>query len=315
MITPEMVRACYRVLLSREPENEEVLRQGAKTPNLEALLLNFVGSLEYQTKLLDFGRIIRAMHTDVSRHIDYEVSNEQLAACFTRIRREWTALGEAEPYWSVITDETLRQRNLNDKALDAFFASGSAVVSRLQNVLTRTGRVLPKKHCLEFGCGTGRVTRHLARLFESVTAIDVSPGNLGLARANLREAGISNVSFQLLEAPEELLSLAEYDFLFSIIVLQHNPPPLQSFILDKLLARIRPGGAAFVQIPTHTPSYSFDIDAYLKTASPGLEMHVLPMHVVFEKLDQHEMVPVEVLMDDLTGTVGSHTFYAVKRDH
>lgn len=69
-----------------------------------------------------------------------------------------------------------------------------------------------------------------------------------------------------------------------------------------------------MQMTTNTPGYSFKIDDYLKTASHGLEMHDLPMHVVFEKLDQYNMVPVEVLIDSWTGVAGSHTFFATKRD-
>ena len=220
----------------------------------------------------------------MSRHIDYDASDEQLAACFARIRREWTMLGEEEPYWSVSSNDAFKQKNLDDKALDAFFASGRATVSNLKNFFARNGREIPKGECLEFGCGTGRVTRHLAELFEFVTGLDVSSGNLKLAGKNIRDAGLSNVSFRLLQSPEQLVSMPTYDFLFSTIVLQHNPPPLQNFLLDKLFARLRPGGGAFVQIPTNTPGYNFKIDDYLKRSSHGMEMHDLPMHVVFEEL-------------------------------
>jgi len=313
MITPDMVKACYRVLLNREPESEEAVMGKAELPDFEALLLDFVSSPEYQTKVPELTRIIDAIYDGADRNIDYEVSAEQLAACFMRVRREWTLLGEREPYWSVITGEAFKSSNLDDKALDTFFTSGRRTVSHLKNCLSRTGRELAKGHCLEFGCGTGRVTRYLAELFDFVTGIDVSPAHLKLAGENIRHAGIANVSFKLLESPEQLSSTPECDFLFSTLVLQHNPPPLQNFTLDKLFARIRPGGSAFIQIPTHTPGYVFKIEQYLSTPSPGMEMHSLPMQVVFERLDQHNMVPVEVLMDDMTGMLGSHTFFAIKR--
>ena len=87
--------------------------------------------------------------------------------------------------------------------------------------------------------------------------------------------------------------------------------------------RIRPGGGAYFQIPTHTPGYKFQIEEYLNNPLPGdgtddlhnlMEMHALPMHVVFETLDRRGMVPVEVLMDAWTSLLGSHTFFAMKRD-
>src|ERR671930_1066202 len=36
--------------------------------------------------------------------------------------------------------------------------------------------------CVEVGCGTGRMTRHLAERFDRVVAVDVSPEMLALAR-------------------------------------------------------------------------------------------------------------------------------------
>ncbi len=314
MVTADMVKACYRVLLKREPENESVVRQKTGLPTLEALLSDFMNSPEYKAKIGDPIRaIIDTIYDDVNRYIDYDVRPEQLAACFARVRREWTLLGENEPYWSVSTHDAFKQKQLDAKAVDAFFASGRATVSHLKHFLARNGRQLPKGHCLEFGCGTGRVTRYLAELFELVTGVDISPGNLKLAGEHMRNAGLANVSFKLLESPEQLASMPAYDFLFSTIVLQHNPPPLQNFILDKLFARLRPGGCAFVQIPTNTPGYNFRIDDYLNSSSPGLEMHDLPMHVVFARLDQHNMVPIEVLADNWTGMFGSHTFFAIKK--
>lgn len=314
MVKADMVRACYRVIFGREPENENVVKQKTGLPTLEALLSDFINSPEYKAKIGDPTRtIIDTIYGDANRHIDYDVPPEQLAACFARIRREWTVLGEEEPYWSVSANDAFKLKNLNAKAVDDFVASGRATVSYLKNFLARNDRELPKGHCLEFGCGTGRVTGHLAELFELVTGVDISAGNLKLAGEHIRHTGLANVSFMLLESPEQLASLPAYDFLFSTIVLQHNPPPLQNFLLDKLFARLRSGGGAFVQMSTNTPGYNFKIDDYLKGKPHGMEMHDLPMHVVFARLDQHDMVPIEVLSDNWTGMFGSHTFFATKK--
>ena len=51
MVTADMVKACYRALLNGEPENAKVVSDRTRLPNLEALLLDFISSLEYQTKL------------------------------------------------------------------------------------------------------------------------------------------------------------------------------------------------------------------------------------------------------------------------
>jgi len=316
MIEPNIVRAFYRVLLKREPENERVVMEKTHAPNIEALLLSFVNCLEIRTKLADATvSYSSAIFEMPPRRVDYDISAEQLRACFDRVRREWALLGEQEPYWSVAAQDRFRVANLDDKAMNKFFETGRATAVQLQNCLSRTGRKLAKGLCLEFGCGTGRVTRYLAELFDHVIGIDVSPGHLKLATKHLQDAGISNVSLKLLGSPEELISiLPEFDFLFSTIVFQHNPPPLQKFFLDNFLKKVRPGGGAYFQMPTHTPGYEFQIEKYLNSKPPmHFEMHDLPMHVVFETLNRYDLVPIEVLMDGRTGMLGSHTFFCMKR--
>jgi hypothetical protein len=96
MVKADVVRACYRVLLNRESENETVVRQTIGLPNLEALLLHFVNSPEYKAKIAApvLGpSLIQFMKTRIAPLI-MPFRPEQLAACSARIRREWTVLGE-----------------------------------------------------------------------------------------------------------------------------------------------------------------------------------------------------------------------------
>ena len=44
---PDLVRACYRLLLGREPENDEVVREKAALPSYDALLTAFLTCEEY----------------------------------------------------------------------------------------------------------------------------------------------------------------------------------------------------------------------------------------------------------------------------
>jgi ubiquinone/menaquinone biosynthesis C-methylase UbiE len=75
---------------------------------------------------------------------------------------------------------------------------------------------------LEIGCGVGRMTKMLARIFGKVTAVDVSAEMIEKAKVNLR--GLGNVSLVLGDG-ETLSELgdSEYDFAFSFIVFQHIP--------------------------------------------------------------------------------------------
>lgn len=75
---------------------------------------------------------------------------------------------------------------------------------------------------LEIGCGVGRMTAMLSRVFGKVTAVDVSPEMVTRARENLK--GFSNVSIVLGDgATLAGLANSSQDFAFSFIVFQHIP--------------------------------------------------------------------------------------------
>ena len=108
---------------------------------------------------------------------------------------------------------------------EEFFASGERTVA--EEILTDMGNICQGKpteqmRVLEIGCGAGRVTRALARLFGEVHAVDVSGEMIHLAREALR--GRPNASVyqnngkDLTVVPER-----EFDFAFSTIVFQHIP--------------------------------------------------------------------------------------------
>jgi len=75
---------------------------------------------------------------------------------------------------------------------------------------------------LDIGCGTGRMTRALAKHFAHVTGIDIS--NKMLTKAKEDSKGIENISF-LLTSGESMEQLEDesIDFCFSFIVFQHIP--------------------------------------------------------------------------------------------
>jgi hypothetical protein len=42
---------------------------------------------------------------------------------------------------------------------------------------------------------------------------------------------------------------------FSVITLQHNPPPIMAWLLSQLLGCLNPGGVAYLQIPSYRSGY------------------------------------------------------------
>ena len=112
---------------------------------------------------------------------------------------------------------------------EEYFRSGEINVER--EILTDVGNVCqgidPKRmRVLEIGCGTGRITRALAKAFGEVYAVDISGEMVRQARQALREfpnAHVFQNSGRDLEVVREALGGGPVDFAFSYIVFQHIP--------------------------------------------------------------------------------------------
>ncbi|HWY47222.1 MAG TPA: methyltransferase domain-containing protein [Bryobacteraceae bacterium] len=108
---------------------------------------------------------------------------------------------------------------------EEFFASGERTVA--EEILTDMSNICQGKppagmRVLEIGCGAGRVTKALAKLFGEVHAVDVSGEMVRQAGEALRghpNAFVyQNNGKDLTGVPER-----EFDFAFSSIVFQHIP--------------------------------------------------------------------------------------------
>ena len=56
------------------------------------------------------------------------------------------------------------------------------------------------------------------------------------------------------------------DLLYSVLVMQHNPPPVIAELLRAFLGRVNVGGFAFFQVPTYAENYEFTLDRYVRWA-------------------------------------------------
>jgi SAM-dependent methyltransferase len=104
-------------------------------------------------------------------------------------------------------------------------------------------RFLPPRRAaaLEVGCGTGAFARSLARHFERVVAIDLSPAMIRRARELSRTA--ANVELRTANFREHELPGAAFDCIATIATLHHLP---LAESLERLGAALRPGGVLLV---------------------------------------------------------------------
>jgi SAM-dependent methyltransferase len=309
MVDKDLVRACYRVLLGRDPENESVVEETlADTSSAEDLVRRFFNSHEFQNRL---PARLRADYFRARSRVDVDASEKQQELLFQRTRSQWRALGRKEPFWSVFTAPEYLAVNIDDAARARLYETGAEHAALVSLFCERNEVHLPRGVCLELGSGVGRVTKYLSRAFERVVAVDVSEGNLEYCKTMIEAEGISNIEIVLLETPEDVAKLPNVDCFYSTIVLQHNPPPLQKFMLDQILGRVTGGGVFLFQTQTYDPGYEFDTDGYLEAPAHSMEMHSFPMHEVLNVIARNGGRALEIAADTWTGRYGSHTFFGV----
>lgn len=246
--------------------------------------------------------------------IEYNGEPHLIKQVFDRVGKTWNHLGEINPFWSVISSPEYHGKISKDQQ-DKFFKTGVNEFLKLNESLQKSGLYLAgRKTCLEYGCGLGRMTRQLAPFFEKVIAVDISLPHLQQAESLAKN--IKNINWHHLKDIDDLSSLPKVDFIYSMIVLQHNPPPVIECILQKFSEILNPGGVAFFQVPTYRPGYSFNLEKYLASPRRGMEMHIFPQNRIFQIFIDSGSIPVSVVEDGSTGRKldRSNTFTFVRRD-
>ena len=323
MITPEQVTLAYQLLLGRDPESADIVNNLCQTVHsISALRENFMRSAEFRQRMgevLEKHQHVQLRHPFHLPHIPVqsEISDEQMRAMFKRVKHEWEYLGETEPYWSTITQPQYHTDQFEGHR-DQFYQSGKYVVDIFMAAMRRSN-INPNniQKLLEVGCAVGRVTQHLAGHFPRVFASDISLPHITLAKAQLGKSNITNVEFLHWDDLLALYRLPSVDAILSVIVLQHNPPPLIRWILKNLLACLNPGGVAFIQIPTYRNGYLFEVERYLQSPQPNtLEMHFLPQQDIFKVIEDADCVCLEIREDGMVGDESlmlSNTFLIQRR--
>lgn len=164
-----------------------------------------------------------------------------------RSDKHWKKFGKSNPYFGVLSDEKFKSDVLDDDARAEFFETGRIEVTKTLNRFRSEFGDFNQGSCLDFGCGVGRNTVHLASHFEMVTAIDISPDMLGEARRNLLRYDRHNVVLR------EAIGGGVFDFVYSNIVLQHINPTTGLRILDAMLCQVNSGGGGMIQLIFRIP--------------------------------------------------------------
>jgi 2-polyprenyl-6-hydroxyphenyl methylase/3-demethylubiquinone-9 3-methyltransferase len=113
---------------------------------------------------------------------------------------------------------------------------------RLQFVAARAP--LEQARVLDLGCGGGLLAEALARAGARVTAIDLAPGMIEVARLHAAESGLG-IDYRV-AAAEQLAAgeAAGFDVVTCMEMLEHVPDP--GAVIASCARLLRPGGALFI---------------------------------------------------------------------
>ena len=311
-ITNEDVVAAYRLFLQREPESEEAVASWlASTSSLDQLREGFLRSEEYSQKNFTLKPSMTGLEPPIRAQMDSELNQGEIEALFTEVKKTWTHLGKEDPYWAVLSSDEFHGWE-NVKAIERFYASGANDLALIINTLERNGVTLPQDAIVvEYGCGLGRVTRHLASQYHSVIGIDISKTMLDAAGLYIQAHGIQNTTLKLLESPEDISNLPVCDMFFSLIVLQHSPPPIISLIVRNAIKHLNFGGVALFQVPTYIPNYDFRAsdcisgctnDAF-KPQHKQYDVHAIRQKDLFRLIHDTGGVLLEVIENTMLGPI------------
>jgi cyclopropane fatty-acyl-phospholipid synthase-like methyltransferase len=135
-----------------------------------------------------------------------------------KMREDWDARARENARYYVNTG----QEQWTD---EEFFLSGERTVSEeiltdMENICQ--GRMPADMKVLEIGCGAGRVTRALSKVFGQVHGVDVSGEMIARAKQSCADRPNAFV-YQNNGKDLSVLPPGPYDFAFSTIVFQHIP--------------------------------------------------------------------------------------------
>ena len=300
------VETAFQWILGREPENSNVVqhfRSVCGSPQeLRDILIN---SPEFHANT---GVRLGAAETTlvekrINQEIEIEHTPQQLQKVWDKIGRSWEKLGQDQPFHSVVTSDAYLPENIKEHE-ESFWETGTHDTDKIKDICQSCGIDLGSlKSALEYGCGVGRASMFLASIFDTVHALDISKNHLAIAKQRSAQLKIENIHFNLVTI-SSFDNLPHYDFFYSRIVLQHNPPPIMSYILKKLLNKLPSGGVGIFQIPVYMDGYRFELQRYLTSSTPDLEMHCLPQAHILALIADAGCIVREVREDGDIGKFG-----------
>ena len=181
-------------------------------------------------------------------------------------RREYAALVARSQFG----DEAFAASNSGEHVVGSYAGHEAFDYERwLLGGLTRQ----PGAVAIDYGCGPGRMLKRMARFFQRVDGVDISPEVIAVAQRRTTDLPVRPRLWVTDGASLPVDTAGQYDFAFSVICLQHICVHTVRYqILDGLYRALKPGGVLSFQLgygPGHPNMVDYEHDFVQATATNG----------------------------------------------
>ena len=167
-----------------------------------------------------------------------------------KLKQDWENLGKIDPFWAILS---IKDGKFGKWDISSFFDTGYYEIENLFKNIIKSGYPFKRESALDFGCGTGRCTRALAKYFKQCYGLDIAESMIHKAKE--LNASISNCKF-IVNAEDNLRIFPNnhFDLIYSNIVLQHifKKSIIKSYI-QEFIRILKKNGLLVFQLPSYIP--------------------------------------------------------------
>jgi SAM-dependent methyltransferase len=183
------------------------------------------------------------------------------------LKKNWNEFGRKDPLWAILA-EPAKKNNLWN--IDEFFETGERDVAAILKYIEALPFHLRSGSALDFGCGVGRLTQALGTRFDYCCGVDIARSMIRLARRLNRHG--RRCRYVLNERNDlSIFKSGTFDFICTLITLQHMKPEYSKNYLLDFLRVLAPGGLLFFQLPGERRSPATGINHNPVEAAPAEE--------------------------------------------
>jgi ubiquinone/menaquinone biosynthesis C-methylase UbiE len=170
------------------------------------------------------------------------------------VQKNWNEFGRTDPLWAILA---IPDKKNNQWNVEEFFESGRKEIAEVMAFVSTLPAPLARRRALDFGCGVGRLTQALGDHFEACVGVDIAASMIERARQYNRHG--ERCQYYLNESDDlRLFADSSFDFVYSVIVLQHMAPRYSRKYIQEFFRVLTPGGIAMFQIPAELTQPSED---------------------------------------------------------